>query len=76
MPQDKSAVRAVVRIRGKRLQTHQSVLTDQEGRFELQPEWIPRDDETEKPAFAQHVRAFDAHRTLAAQAAIRLGKVA
>jgi thiol-disulfide isomerase/thioredoxin/protocatechuate 3,4-dioxygenase beta subunit len=68
------AVRAVVRIRGKYLSGLQPVLTDENGRFELQPEWIPRDAETEKLVFSQHVLAFDPYQSLATHAAIRLDK--
>lgn len=66
------AARAVVRLRGKYVNGLQPVLTDPSGRFELQPESVPLDDETGKRAFAQHVVAFDPYRPLAARAEVRL----
>ncbi len=66
------AARAVVRLRGKYLGGLQPVLTNDAGRFEVRPEWIPVDPATGKRAFVQHVVAFDPYRPLAARSEVRL----
>jgi thiol-disulfide isomerase/thioredoxin len=66
------AVRAVVRLRGKYLVGLQPILTNSAGRFELQPQWIPFDEETGKRALLQHVVAFDPYRPVAARTEVRL----
>jgi thiol-disulfide isomerase/thioredoxin len=71
-PDGTPAARAVVRLRGKFMKVAQPVLTDDAGRFEVQPQWIPLDQETGKRAFIQQVVAFDPYRPLAASAHLRL----
>ena len=63
---------AVVRLRGKYMRGSQPVLTDDAGRFQIRPEWVPVDPDTGKRAFVQHVVAFDPYRPLAARAEVRL----
>ena len=50
------------------------VLTDVAGRFEIQPESIPLEEETGKRRIVQGVAAFDPHRPLAARSEVRLDK--
>ncbi len=71
-PDGTPAARAVVRLRGKYMNGLQPVLTNSDGRFEIQPEWIPVDQDNGKRAFVQHVVAFDPYRSLAARAPVRL----
>jgi thiol-disulfide isomerase/thioredoxin len=54
----------------------QPVITNENGRFEIQPSGIPVDDETGARQFNQHVVAFDPHRPLAARYDVRLDKPA
>jgi thiol-disulfide isomerase/thioredoxin len=63
---------AVVRIRG-RLATP-PVRTDAKGRFEIQPQWIPRDPLTHARLAVQPLVAFDPHRRLACRAEVRLDR--
>ncbi len=71
-PDGTPASRAVVRLRGKYLTGLQPVLTNEAGRFEIRPQWIPVDQDTGKHAFVQHLVAFDPYRPLAARAEVRL----
>jgi len=71
-PDGTPANRAVVRLRGKYMRVIQPVLTDDAGRFEVQPPFIPLDQDTGKRAVVQHVVAFDLYRPLAARAEVRL----
>ncbi len=71
-PDGTPALRAVVRLRGKYMTGLQPVLTNEAGRFEIRPQWIPVDPDTGKHAFVQHVVAFDPYRPLAARAEVRL----
>jgi hypothetical protein len=66
-PDGSAAVRAVVRLRGEYINSQQPVLTNAAGRFELQPEFIPLDEKTQKRAFVQSLVAFDPFRPLAAR---------
>lgn len=70
-PDGTRAARAVVRLRGKFVRL-QPVLTDDAGRFEIQPRVIPLDPTTGKPDPAQHVVAFDPYRPLAAAAGVQI----
>jgi len=65
------APRVVVRVRGRFLTEHQPILTDASGRFEIQPEFVPRDEETGNVVVA-HVVAFDPFSPLAARADVHL----
>jgi thiol-disulfide isomerase/thioredoxin len=67
----KPVSRAVVRLRGK-FRMMQPTITDELGRFELQPMWIPIDLATEKRILDTSVVALDPHRPLGAEASIRL----
>jgi thiol-disulfide isomerase/thioredoxin len=71
-PDGTPAPRAVLRLRGKSMRGLQPVLTNDAGRFEVRPQWIPVDQDTGKRAFHQHVVAFDPYRPLAARAEVRL----
>jgi thiol-disulfide isomerase/thioredoxin len=72
-PDGTPAVRAVVRLRGKIMRVaNQPVLTNDSGRFEIQPPWIPVDLETRRRVVVQQVVAFDPYRPLAAKADVRL----
>lgn len=64
---------AVVRLRGRFI-GGEPILTDDEGHFEIQPEWVPRDEETGTTDFTQYVVAFDPRRPLAAIADVWLDK--
>jgi hypothetical protein len=75
-PDGTPAPRAVVRLRGKDLTTLQSILTNEAGRFEVRPQWIPVDSEAGQRALVQHVVAFDPYQILAASAAVRLDRPA
>ena len=72
-PDGTPAARAVVRLRGKSVRL-QPVLTDDAGRFEIQPRAIPFDPETGKSQFEQHVVAFDPYLPLAAATVVRIGQ--
>jgi hypothetical protein len=71
-PDGAPAARAVVRLRGKFMNGIQPVLTDAAGRFEIQPVYLPVDEDTGKRLVDQHVVAFDPYRPLAARAQVRL----
>ena len=73
-PDGTPAARAVVRLRGNFTRAIQPALTDDAGRFELQPLRIPIDPATEKRVVDQRVVAFDPLRPLAAFAEVRLGQ--
>jgi thiol-disulfide isomerase/thioredoxin len=75
-PDGSAAARAVVRLRGPDVLEVQPVLTDENGRFEIQPDEVPVDEKTEAREFAQHVVAFDPYRPLAARCEVRLDKPA
>lgn len=62
---------AVVRLRGK-LRFMLPVLTDDEGRFELSPKWIPVDSETEERLPVQPLVAFHPYKRLMAQVEVNL----
>jgi thiol-disulfide isomerase/thioredoxin len=72
-PDGSPAVRAVVRLRGKYMTGLPPVLTNYAGRFELQPDSIPLEEETGKRKYVQSVAAFDPYRPLAARTEVRLG---
>jgi thiol-disulfide isomerase/thioredoxin len=63
--------KAVVRFRGG-LRWMQAAVTDDHGRFQLQPEVVPIDDETKRRLLTQPLVAFDAQRPLAARLDVRL----
>lgn len=63
---------AVVRLRGFWLRWLQPVLTDDEGRFELQPPWIPLDSETDERRPIQPVFAFHPYERLSARVDVPL----
>jgi thiol-disulfide isomerase/thioredoxin len=71
-PDGTPAARTVVRLRGKSMNGIQPVLTNAAGRFELQPLFLPIDEDTGKRLLVQHVVAFDPHSPLAARAEVRL----
>ena len=66
---------AVVRLRGRAVYLP-PVLTDAQGRFELQPTQVTVDDATGLREVRQSVLAFDPHRSLAAVAEVRLDQPA
>lgn len=66
-PDGTPAVRAIVRFAGY----FQPVLTDERGRFEIQPKWIPIDEKGERE-YEQRLIALDPHRPLAAHRDVRL----
>lgn len=68
------AARAVVRLRGRGCTGVQPVLTDETGRFELQPDWIPQDPESGERVVTQSLVAFDPYRPLAARTPVRLDR--
>ena len=72
-PDGSPATRAVVRIRGRYMGDLQPVITDENGRFEIQPESIPV-DANGKRRFDHHVVAYDPYRPLAARREVRLDK--
>jgi thiol-disulfide isomerase/thioredoxin len=71
-PDGSPAGRAVVRLRGFYGRGLQPVMADDSGRFEIQPEYMPRDPITRKRAPVQWVVAFDPYRALAARGEVRL----
>jgi thiol-disulfide isomerase/thioredoxin len=73
-PDGGPAARAVVRIRGRSMGDLQPVITDENGRFEIQPDYVPADDTTRKRQFDQHIVAYDPYRPLAARCEVRLDK--
>jgi thiol-disulfide isomerase/thioredoxin len=71
--QGKPVPKAVVRFRGSMLTYgFQPVATDDQGRFELTPPWIPVDLQTKERMALQTVVAFDPYRPLCAEALVRL----
>ncbi|MFN0051165.1 MAG: carboxypeptidase regulatory-like domain-containing protein [Planctomycetales bacterium] len=66
------APRTVVRFRGPHLRHVQPVVTDAEGKFALQPPWVPTDDTTGGRVLTHPVVAFDPHRPLATRTAVRI----
>jgi thiol-disulfide isomerase/thioredoxin len=73
-PDGRPAVGAVVRLRGKYLSALQPVLSDDKGQFEIQPNQVPVNQETQERLFLHPVVAFDPHLPLAARAEANLGK--
>ncbi len=71
-PDGTPAARAVVRLRGMYTRVLQPVLSDESGRFTIQPEYMPLDPITHRWAPAQQVAAFDPYRPLASRAEVRL----
>lgn len=63
---------AVVRLRGYSLRWMQPVLTDDEGRFELQPPSIPVDPHTEERQPIQPIFAFQRDEPLSARVDVKL----
>lgn len=64
------AAKAVVRFAGR----FQPVLADTNGRFEIQPNWIPIDAKTGERQYNQRLIAFDPYRPLAARVDVQLDK--
>jgi peroxiredoxin len=64
--------KAVVRFRGRWLAINQPVLTDEQGRFELQPPSIPVDLETATRLPEQPIVAFHPYEPLSAAMRVRL----
>jgi thiol-disulfide isomerase/thioredoxin len=71
-PDGSPAVGAVVRLRGKFMAGLQPVLTDAKGRFEIQPNYVPLNEDTKERLFVHPIVAFDPHRPLAALAETHL----
>jgi thiol-disulfide isomerase/thioredoxin len=69
-PDGSPAVRAIVRFAGK----FQPVLTDEDGRFKIQPNWIPIDADTGGRQYDQCLIALDPYLPLAARREVRLDK--
>ncbi len=66
------AKRAVVRFRGSLLTyATQPAATDDEGRFELEPPWVPADLRTQKQLPTQTIAAFDPYGPAWGQSAVR-----
>ncbi len=68
------AARVIIRLRGKSMAGLQPILTDAEGRFEIQPRFVPFDEETGRRAVVQNLVALDPYRPLAASVEVRLDK--
>lgn len=75
-PDGSPSVKAVVRFRGPHLFWMQPVATDLQGQFELQPAFIPLDQETEQRVVVHPIVAFDPHRPLAGRVDVQVGKPA
>ena len=74
-PDGTPAKHAVVRIRGQILgskSTAEPVLTDEEGRFELQLEYVLKNQKTDQRQLDYSIVAFDPYRPLAGRVDIRL----
>ena len=69
------AAKMVVCVRGKRFDT-QPVLTDESGRFEVQPSYISTDPETGRRILDGRVIAFDPYRPLGAIEDVRIDRPA
>ena len=65
---------AVVRFRGTMLKTQNPVLADDQGRFELDPPWIPVDFQTREPLESQTIVAFHPFEPLDGSAQFRWDK--
>jgi thiol-disulfide isomerase/thioredoxin len=68
-PDGSPAARAIVCLAG----WFQPVLSDEQGRFEIQPTWIPIDSKGERQ-YEQRLIALDPYRPLAARRDVRLDK--
>jgi thiol-disulfide isomerase/thioredoxin len=62
--------RAVFCFPGK----YQPQLADEQGRFEIQPKWVPTDPKTGRRQLEQKLFAFDPYRPLAARRIVRFDK--
>lgn len=70
-PDGTAAARTIVRLKGDNGAATQPVLTDSTGRFEIQPKFVPINQDTNERAVAQTLIAFAPHSRLAAQADVR-----
>ncbi|QEH36032.1 Thiol-disulfide oxidoreductase ResA [Aquisphaera giovannonii] len=73
-PDGSPAARVLVRPRGLYMKGVQPVLTDDAGRFEFQPEFLPVDAETGERLVFHPVVAMDPYRPLAARGEFRLDR--
>lgn len=73
-PDGTPAAGMVVRLRGRYMTRIAGVLTDAAGRFELQPDYVPVDEDTNTRVRVQPVVAFDPYSPLAAKTTVRLDR--
>lgn len=74
-PDGKPARDVVVRFRGETIGSRHicaPVLTDDQGRFELQPTFVINDDKTKRPQLDYSILAFHAYEPLAVRTEVRL----